>query len=122
MHESGIAYDLYATAHRAAVENGASRVVRISVEFGELAMVNPEQVRFLFSVMVEDDPLFSGTILDLETVPPVMTCRCGGYSGSDPFLCPGCGGLPEVEKGREVVVKSIEIDVEDESEAGSHQG
>ncbi|KAF5055090.1 hydrogenase nickel incorporation protein HypA [anaerobic digester metagenome] len=116
MHESGIAYDLYATARRAAVENGANRVVRISVEFGELAMVNPEQVRFLFSVMVDEDPLFSGTTLNLETVPPVMTCACGGYSGTDCYVCPGCGGLPTVVQGREIVVKSIEIDVGDESE------
>ncbi|HIH03848.1 MAG TPA: hydrogenase maturation nickel metallochaperone HypA [Methanoregulaceae archaeon] len=113
MHESGIAYDLYATARRAAIENGATRVIRIGVECGALAMVNPEQVRFLFSVMVEDDPLFAGTVLEMATVAPVMTCACGGYEGDDLFVCPGCGGLPSVVKGREIVVTSCEIDVED---------
>lgn len=113
MHESGIAYDLYATARRAAIENRATRVVRIGVECGELAMVNPEQVRFLFSVMVEDDPLFEGTVLDMTAVAPVMTCGCGGYEGDDPFVCPGCGRLPVLLKGREIVVTSCEIDVED---------
>jgi len=115
MHESGIAYDLYATAHRAAVEHGANRVVRIAVECGELAMVNPEQVRFLFSVLAEEDPLFSGTVLDLVTIAPVMTCSCGRYSGEDRFVCPGCGALPAIVKGREIVVSSIEIDVDDET-------
>lgn len=113
MHESGIAYDLYATARRAALENNATRVIRIAVEFGALAMVNPEQVQFLFSVMVEDDPLFAETVLEMTTVAPVMSCACGGYSGDDPFVCPGCGGLPTVVKGREIVVTSCEIDVED---------
>lgn len=113
MHESGIAYDLYATARRAAIENGASRVIRIGVECGALAMVNPEQVRFLFSVMVEDDPLFAGTILEMTTIEPVMSCPCGGYGGDDLYVCPGCGGLPTVVKGREIVVTSCEIDVED---------
>jgi hydrogenase nickel incorporation protein HypA/HybF len=77
-------------------------------------MVNPEQVRFLFSVMVEDDPLFAGTVLEMVTVAPVVTCSCGGYAGDDPFVCPGCGGLPRLVKGREIVVTSCEIDVEDE--------
>ncbi len=115
MHESGIAYDLYMTARRAAIENGATRVLRIAVECGALAMVNPEQVRFLFSVMVEDDPLFSGTVLEMETVAPVMACSCGRYAGDDPYVCPGCGGLPSVVRGREIVVTSCEIDVEDAS-------
>jgi hydrogenase nickel incorporation protein HypA/HybF len=113
MHESGIAYDLYMTARRAAIENDASCVIRIAGEGGELAMVNPEQVRFLFSVMIEDDPLFRDTVLAMATVAPVMTCACGGYSGNDRFVCPGCGGLPKVLKGREIVVTSCEIDVED---------
>jgi hydrogenase nickel incorporation protein HypA/HybF len=113
MHESGIAYDLYMTARRAAIEHDASRVIRIGVECGELAMVNPEQVRFLFSVMIEDDPRFRGTVLEMTTVAPVMTCTCGGYSGNDRFVCPGCGGLPAVVKGREIVVTSCEIDVGD---------
>jgi hydrogenase nickel incorporation protein HypA/HybF len=113
MHESGIAYDLYATARRAAIENNATRVIRIGVECGSLAMVNPEQVRFLFSVIIEDDPLFSGTVLEMTTVAPVMTCACGRYAGDDLFVCPGCGGLPTVVTGREIVVTSCEIDVED---------
>ena len=49
----------------------------------------------------------------MTTIAPVMTCACGGYSGDDPFVCPGCGGLPTVVKGREIVVTSCEIDVED---------
>lgn len=113
MHESAIAYDLYATARRAAIEHDATRVIRLCVECGALAMVNPEQVRFLFAVMVEDDPLFKGTVLDVVTVEPVMTCACGRYEGDDPFVCPGCGGLPTVVKGREIVVTSCEIDVDD---------
>ena len=87
MHESAIAYDLYATARRAAIEHDATRVIRLCVECGALAMVNPEQVRFLFAVMVEDDPLFKETVLDVVTVEPVMTCSCGRYEGDDPFIC-----------------------------------
>jgi hydrogenase nickel incorporation protein HypA/HybF len=29
------------------------------------------------------------------------------------FVCPGCGALPELVKGREILVTSIEIEVDD---------
>ena len=58
MHEYSIAYDLYATSRRAALEHNASRIKKISVEVGKMAMVNPEQVVFLFDTIKEEDPLF----------------------------------------------------------------
>lgn len=112
MHEYGIAYDLYATARRAALENHADRVSRVNVEVGKLAMVNPEQVVFLFDIVKEDDPLFKKTVLDCHETPPQTACRCG-YSGDEIFVCPRCGALPEIVKGREIVVTNIEIEVDD---------
>lgn len=112
MHEYSIAYDLYATARKAAVDNKAKQVNRINVEVGKMAMVNPEQVVFLFDIIKEDDPLFSSAVLDCKEVEPKTRCTCG-YSGSEVFVCPSCGALPELVKGREIVVTNIEIDVED---------
>ena len=65
MHEYSIAYDLYATAKKAAFDHQATRVKKISVDVGKMAMVNPEQVIFLFDTIKEDDPLFSAAVLDL---------------------------------------------------------
>jgi hydrogenase nickel incorporation protein HypA/HybF len=45
-------------------------------------------------------------------MPPQTRCPCG-YSGVEMFVCPGCGALPELVKGREILVTSIEIEVED---------
>ena len=112
MHEYGIAYDLYATAKKAAVENKADRVNRIKVEFGKLAMVNPEQVIFLFDVIKENDPLFAKTVLECMETPPRTRCQCG-YEGDEIHVCPRCGALPELVKGREIVVTSVEIEVDD---------
>ena len=112
MHESGIAYDLYATARKAAIENHANHITRINVEVGEMAMVNPEQVKFLFDTFAADDPLFKGTVLDCVLTKPETRCSCG-YSGSEIYVCPGCGALPELVKGREIVVSNIEIEVDD---------
>lgn len=112
MHEYSIANDIYRTARRAAVENMAISVKTINVEIGELSMISPDQVDFLFKAIIEDDPLFSGTILYMKTIPPETTCSCG-YTGNEIFVCPDCGSLPSVVKGREILVSHIEIDTND---------
>ena len=112
MHEYSIAYDLYATSRKTAVEHNASQVKKVSVELGKMAMVNPEQVAFLFDAIKENDPLFTTTLLKCEEVLPQTRCSCG-YSGQEIFVCPMCGALPELIKGREIVVTSVELEVDD---------
>jgi hydrogenase nickel incorporation protein HypA/HybF len=111
MHEYSIAYDIYTTARRAALENRANLVKRVHVDVGEITLVNPEQVEFLFQAISEDDPLFRGATLVCRPVKPKTRCTCG-YEGEEIFICPGCGALPEVVQGREIVVTSLEIDVD----------
>jgi hydrogenase nickel incorporation protein HypA/HybF len=112
MHEYAIAYDLYATARKAANEHHATQVKKISVEIGKLAMVNPEQVVFLFDTLKTDDPLFTKAVLDCHEAEPESTCPCG-YTGSEVFVCPKCGALPTLVRGREIVVTNVEIEVDD---------
>jgi hydrogenase nickel incorporation protein HypA/HybF len=112
MHEYTIAYDLYVTTRRAAIENNAIHVKKVSVEVGKMAMVNPEQVVFLFDTIKEEDPLFTTAVLECNEMPPQTRCSCG-YSGDEIFVCPKCGALPELVKGREIVVSSVEIEVAD---------
>ena len=112
MHEFSIAYDLFATARRAALEHHADRVKKVIVEVGKMAMVNPEQVVFLFDTIKEDDSLFEKTILECNEIDPQTKCLCG-YAGNEIFVCPNCGALPELVKGREIVVTSLEIEVDD---------
>jgi len=112
MHEYSIAYDLYATAKKAALEHHADQVKKIRVDVGKMAMVNPEQVIFLFDTIKEDDPLFAKTVLECSEVVPETKCSCG-YAGGEIFVCPRCGALPELVRGREIVVTNIEIEVDD---------
>jgi hydrogenase nickel incorporation protein HypA/HybF len=109
MHEYGIAYDIYATARRTALDHNARHVARITVSFGQMAMINPEQVCFLFDMIVGDDPLMKGSHVVCEIVPPRTRCVCG-YEGSEIYVCPECGKLPSFISGKEIVVKNIEID------------
>jgi len=112
MHEYSIAYDLYATARTAAYEHKAIKVKKISVEVGKMAMVNPEQVVFLFDTIKEEDPLLRQAVLECHEVSPKTKCTCG-YTGDEIYVCPICGALPELVKGREIVVTNVEIEVED---------
>src|SRR5208337_3039533 len=75
MHEYSIAYDLYATAKKAALDHRATKVKKIRVDVGKMAMVNPEQVIFLFDTIKEDDPLFTATVLDCTEVEPAWCAK-----------------------------------------------
>lgn len=109
MHESGIAYDIYATSKRTAEDNGATLVKTIYVDVGSMAMVNPDQVEFMFGTFIADDPMFAEAKLEFTTIPPVAECDCG-YKGAEIFVCPTCGKLPRMIQGREIRVTNIEID------------
>lgn len=113
MHEHSIAYDIYTTARRAALDHDAKEVKRVSVDVGKMAMANPEQVEFLFNIIIEGDPLFSGARLSCRDVEVRTRCSCG-YVGNERFVCPRCGKLPEVVAGMEIVVTNIEIEVDEE--------
>lgn len=111
MHEYGIAYDIVVTSRKAAIDNNARCINSIHVDFGELSIINPEQVEFLFNTIIEDDPLFKSTKLICTKIPPFCRCSCG-YEGSEIYICPQCGQLPVIEKGKEVVVTRIEVEAD----------
>ena len=113
MHEYSIAYDIFATAKKAALENGADKVTKIHVEIGELAMASKDQIEFLFSAISSDDPLFHEITIECFEGKIESRCKCG-YEGNERFICPICGALPEIIRGREILVKNIEIEVKDE--------
>ncbi|MCQ2376543.1 MAG: hydrogenase maturation nickel metallochaperone HypA [Methanocorpusculum sp.] len=115
MHESGIAYDIYATAKRAAEDNGAVLVKAIHVDVGSMAMVNPEQVEFMFGTFIAEDEIFKGTKLVFNTVLPLAECACG-YKGPEIFVCPNCGKLPHMVQGKEILVTNIEIETGEDDE------
>lgn len=112
MHEYSIAYDIYSTSKRAAIENSAILVKKVSVNVGELTMVNPEQVKFLFDIICEEDPIFKDAVLEYCLIETKVHCSCG-YEGNEKYVCPRCGSLPEIIQGREVFVTNVEIEVED---------
>jgi len=93
MHEFGIAYDIFMTARKAAQDHHADSVTKVSVAIGEVSMVNPEQVEFLFGTLAEDDPVLKGAVLDYTVVPPETRCICG-YEGCRKICLSPLRGTP----------------------------
>ena len=114
MHELSIATDLVNTALKTAMENKARKVISITIEAGELAMVNPEQLEFMYDILVEDNML-KGSKLKIETVPSAGECAYCGYKGpiEDRFACscPKCGLTLKVIAGRDICLKNMELEI-----------
>ncbi len=116
MHEFGIATGIVEVIEQTIEKQPVKRVLTVTVEVGQLAMVNPEQLKFSFDVIVEGGP-FEGAELNVTTLPAVARCHCGfeGALGDEDYVCPVCGGMYELLEGRGICVKNIEVELEDEN-------
>jgi hydrogenase nickel incorporation protein HypA/HybF len=114
MHELSLATDLVNAALATAKENNARQILSVTVEVGELAMVNPEQLTFMYEVLTEDNML-KGSKLNLVVLPAEAECSNCGYKGSvsDKYTCgcPKCGLTLKIIKGKDVCLKNMEIEV-----------
>jgi hydrogenase nickel incorporation protein HypA/HybF len=124
MHELSMAQAIVDTVLDAAQKNEAQDVLEVTIEIGQLTMLNPEQLKFLLDVIIEGTLLENSEIL-IEEIPVEIKCQSCDFKGeantegSDHYLaivlCPECGGRNvEITKGRECNVKNIRIEKVDE--------
>lgn len=111
MHELSIAQSMVELVEEAA---RGRRVRRIALEIGVLSGVMSEAIAFCFDIVAEGTPA-EGAVLDINEIPAVARCDTCGTE----FECPselaacGCGSYRLTYlRGREIKVKSIELDVE----------
>ena len=113
MHEVGITRSLIEIAERHAREQGAAKVLSVTVAIGALSGVVPEAVEFCFEACTRGTFL-AGARLIVERVPGKGKCRaCSAETELDPhtFACPACGALAlERLEGEELRVIELEID------------
>jgi hydrogenase nickel incorporation protein HypA/HybF len=124
MHELSMAEAIVNTVVDAANKNNADEVLEVTIEIGNLTMLNPEQLKFLLEILVEDTIMKDAELI-IEEIPITIECRNCDYEGkantegSDHYLtvviCPECGERDlEIIKGRECNVKNIRIEKADE--------
>jgi hydrogenase nickel incorporation protein HypA/HybF len=126
MHELSMADAMVKTVLEVAEKNNATEIFEVTIEIGKLTMLNPEQLKFLLDVLVENT-LLEGAEINIIEVPVDINCNLCEYTGSadtegsDHYLtivkCPKCGERDiKITAGRECNVKTIKIEKEDEED------
>lgn len=123
MHELSMADAIVKTAIDVAEKNNAQEINEVTIEIGKLTLLNPEQLKFMISVLSENT-LLEGAEIIIEEVPIEIKCKSCDFVGPtqddlDHFVpivkCPECEEQDlKITKGRECNVKSIKIEKEDE--------
>lgn len=121
MHEFSLSKEIVSEIKKIANEEEADLVDKVELLIGKLSHLNVEQLNFCFDTIVKDEELFEDCSLVIEENEVEINCECG-YNGTvgeetkklsslaKHLKCPKCGNLnPSIEKGKEVLIKSVEI-------------
>jgi hydrogenase nickel incorporation protein HypA/HybF len=115
IHELSVTKDILKTVLTVAAENGAKRVVSVTLTIGALRDIVPDLMQRYF------DYVSSGTAaerarLDIKRIEVTMSCaQCSQVFSADlrkslRVLCPSCGGSRStVLTGREFRIEGIEV-------------
>ena len=113
MHEVGITRSIVEIAERTAHEQGAARVLSVTVAIGALSGVVPEAVEFCFEACTKETLLERARLI-IDRIPGKGKCRqCSVEIPLDPytFTCPACGGYDlERLQGDELQIIEMEVD------------
>lgn len=112
------------TIIEAAEKNDAIEVLEVTVEIGQMTMLNPEQIMFMVEVLSEDT-ILQGAKFIMEEIPIEIECEACGFNGKIEFegidhyapiiKCPECEGREiSITAGRECNVKNIKIEQREE--------
>jgi hydrogenase nickel incorporation protein HypA/HybF len=133
LHEYSIAAEMFEQVMATAKAHGATEIKAVTLQVGQLSHTNPDQLIFCFKAIAEGSIAENAEFV-VEKILPSIECECG-YTGTvdskqlreeDSFTselllyaaamkCPGCGKQAHIEGGRELIIKSIEIETENET-------
>ena len=112
MHELALAVNILEIATEEAQAAAAGPIRRIVVEVGQLAGVENEALAFCFELARNDTPA-AEAVLEIVTVDARGRCSaCDRVQavGLSVTGCDECGGGLEIVEGRELRVRSIDVD------------
>ena len=125
MHELSMAQGIINAVIETAESNNATEVTQVGIEIGRLAMINPEQLRFMLSVLVENT-IVEDAEIKIEEIPIEVDCPECGFHGEAPVddkdhyaplvECPKCKNRRvSILNGKDCVVKNIVIEKPDDN-------
>ena len=124
MHELSMAQGIINAVLETAESNNATEVNEVTIEIGRLAMINPEQLKFMIGVLIEGTIVEDADII-INEIPVEIECGSCGFHGmakiddSDHYaplvMCPECSS-PKINilNGRDCIVKNITIEKPDD--------
>ncbi|HEV3422682.1 MAG TPA: hydrogenase maturation nickel metallochaperone HypA [Paraburkholderia sp.] len=108
MHELSIASSVVEIC---AEQAGGARVMRVTLEIGQLSAVMPEAIRFCFDVCAKDT-LVEGAELEIIETPGQARClTCGAtLMLAEPFGQCECGSVNlELISGQQLKIRQMEV-------------
>lgn len=81
MHELSMAQGIINAVIDTAESNNATEVTEVTIELGRLAMVNPEQLKFILGVLVENT-IVEDSEIKFEEIPVEIECSECGFHGN----------------------------------------
>jgi hydrogenase nickel incorporation protein HypA/HybF len=125
MHEFSTAVSIVEAVKRTARSYGATKIVKITLQIGQLSMLNQDQLIFGIE-MASKDSILEGAKIHIEPLTTRIRCRqCSTesdvtqegplYEILSSLNCSNCNSKDvEVIQGRECIVKDIQAEVEQE--------
>jgi hydrogenase nickel incorporation protein HypA/HybF len=99
------------------------RILVVRLQVGELTFLGSMQLQFAFDILRKNEPMLKNTKLVIKEIKAIGTCSKCGFNGplspvelpeyhfKIPSLdCPKCNQKLEIIKGRDLVIKDIEIE------------
>lgn len=129
MHEFSIMVDIVQAALKSIEDYEVERVEKVFLDVGELTFLNPEQLKFSFKVLTQENVL-KGSELVIKNKKAEIECPSCSYKGYPenkpeenhfriPILvCPKCKGKVNLLSGRECILRNIQMNVKDETNGG----
>ena len=119
MHELGIMTSVTECAVREARAAGATSVLEVVLDVGEMTEAIPDALQFAWEVLQESEPMIANAKLNVNMITPKSQClECGAEYEHDRFhmVCPKCGsGFTKLLRGRELNIASLDVDVPDDA-------
>lgn len=113
MHEMSIVLSIIDAVAAKAGQEKAQKVNGIELEVGKVSGVQPEALKFCFSVAAKNT-IVEGADLAIHETEPVVECEeCGRRFPVNGFYaeCESCGSLKtSIISGRELLIKSITLE------------
>jgi hydrogenase nickel incorporation protein HypA/HybF len=109
-----------------AERNNIIKMIRVELQIGEISFLQDDQLKYCFDIIKREYPVMQEAEMVITKRPLIVKCTACDYQGKAeyqddqyhfiiPILrCPQCESGVEVLEGRDVVIKNIEAEVEDD--------